>query len=194
MKFRRLHLAATALAAAAAFTALPAQAGKDLDAIKAEKNKETGRYYRLMIEHVRHVLSDIKRVCPAYDEKQGFELSGFAWLQGWNELVDSGVYPNRNKPGGYDAYSEAMAHFIRDVREDLNAPKMPFVIGVLGVGGAEGVRARAAIPPPLRGRPEAPLPSRGRHGERQAAAGLGRRAPPHRAGAGIARGVPRPCP
>ncbi len=28
-----------------------------------------------------------------------------------------------------------MAHFIRDVRKDLNAPKLPFVIGVLGVGG-----------------------------------------------------------
>ena len=28
-----------------------------------------------------------------------------------------------------------MDHFIRDVRKDLNAPKLPFVIGVLGVGG-----------------------------------------------------------
>ena len=36
---------------------------------------------------------------------------------------------------GYDAYSTAVAHFIRDVRKDLNAPKLPFVIGVLGVGG-----------------------------------------------------------
>jgi alpha-galactosidase len=109
--------------------------GKDIDAIKAEKVKETGHYYRLMIEHVRHVLGDIKRVCPAYDQTQGFELSGFVWLQGWNDLVDSGVYPTRQKPGGYDAYSDAMAHFIRDVRRDLKAPQMPFVIGVLGVGG-----------------------------------------------------------
>jgi hypothetical protein len=28
-----------------------------------------------------------------------------------------------------------MAHFIRDVRKDLKVPKLPFVIGVLGVGG-----------------------------------------------------------
>ena len=108
---------------------------KDIEAIKADKVKATGHYYRLMIEHVRHVLTDIKRVCPAYDAQQGFELSGFVWLQGWNDLVDSGVYPNRMQPGGYAAYSDAMAHFIRDVRKDLNAPKMPFVIGVLGVGG-----------------------------------------------------------
>jgi hypothetical protein len=108
---------------------------KDLDAIRAEKVKETGRYYSLMIRHVQHVLKDIKRVCPVYDETTGYEISGFVWFQGWNDLVDSGTYPDRNQPGGYDAYSEVMAHFIRDVRKDLNAPKMPFVIGVLGVDG-----------------------------------------------------------
>lgn len=90
--------------------------GRDIDAVSVTKENETGCYYRLMLEHVRHVLSDIKRVCPAYDEQQGFEISGFVWLQGWNDLVDSGVYPNRHKPGGYDAYSTVMAHFIRDVR------------------------------------------------------------------------------
>jgi len=108
---------------------------KDLESIKAAKKEETGRYYRLMIDHVRHVLGDIKRVCPEYDERHGFEISGFVWFQGWNDLVDSGTYPNRQMPGGYDAYSETLAHFIRDVRKDLNAPQMPFVIGVLGVGG-----------------------------------------------------------
>ncbi len=109
--------------------------GKDLAAIKAEKEKETGVYYRLMVEHVKSVLADIKRVVPSYDAAQGYELAGFAWFQGWNDMVDSGTYPNRDKPGGYDAYSTAMAHFIRDVRKDLNVPKLPFVIGVMGVGG-----------------------------------------------------------
>jgi hypothetical protein len=108
---------------------------KDLDTIKAEKNKATGQYYRLMIEHVKTVLADIKRVVPDYDPTQGHELAGFVWFQGWNDMVDSSTYPNREKPGGYDAYSEVMAHFIRDVRKDLNAPKLPFVIGVIGVGG-----------------------------------------------------------
>ncbi len=109
--------------------------GKDFAAIKAAKEKETGVNYRLMIEHVKKVLADIKRVVPDYDAAQGYELAGFAWFQGWNDLVDSSTYPNRDKPGGYDAYSTAMAHFIRDVRKDLNAPKLPCVIGVLGVGG-----------------------------------------------------------
>lgn len=114
-----------------------AKQGKNIEAIRAEKVQDTGRSYRLMIEHVRRVLADIKRVFPAYDAKAGFELSGFVWLQGWNDLVDSGVYPQRQQPGGYDAYSDTLVHFIRDVRKDLNAPDMPFVIGVLGVGGAK---------------------------------------------------------
>ncbi len=109
--------------------------GKDLAAMKAEKEKATGVYYRLMIEHVKKVLGDIKRAVPTYDAAQGYELAGFAWFQGWNDLVDGGTYANRDKPGGYDAYSAAMTHFIRDVRKDLQAPKLPFVIGVLGVGG-----------------------------------------------------------
>jgi alpha-galactosidase len=109
--------------------------GKDVAAMKAEKAKETGVYYRLMIEHVKKVLADPKRVVPGYDAAQGYELAGFAWFQGWNDMVDQGTYPNRDKTGGYDAYSTVMAHFIRDVRKDLNAPKLLFVIGVIGVGG-----------------------------------------------------------
>lgn len=109
--------------------------GKDVAAMKAEKEKATGVYYRLMVEQVKKVLGDIKRAMPGYDAAQGYELAGFVWFQGWNDMVDGGTYPNRDKPGGYDAYSEAMAHFIRDVRKDLKAPTLPFAIGVLGVGG-----------------------------------------------------------
>ena len=109
--------------------------GKDVEKIKAEKVAATGVYYRLMIEHVKRVLGDIKRVMPSYDAAQGYELAGFAWFQGWNDMVDQGTYPQRDKPGGYDAYSTVMAQLIRDVRKDLDKPKLPFVIGVLGVGG-----------------------------------------------------------
>lgn len=109
--------------------------GKDVDALQAEKKQQTGVFYRMMIEHVKAVLENPQRVVPSYDAKEGYELSGFVWLQGWNDLVDGGAYPQRDKPGGYDAYSTTMAHFIRDVRKDLAAPKLPFVIGVLGVGG-----------------------------------------------------------
>jgi alpha-galactosidase len=109
--------------------------GKDLEAIKAEKIAATGHYYRLMIDHVKKVLGDPRRVVPGYEDSQGCELAGFVWFQGWNDMVDGSTYPNRDKPGGYDAYSTVLAQFIRDVRKDLNTPELPFVIGVLGVGG-----------------------------------------------------------
>lgn len=109
--------------------------GKDLEQIKADKAKATGHYYRLMIDHVKKVLADLKRVYPDYDPQQGYELAGFVWFQGWNDMVDGSTYPDRGKPGGYDQYSALLAQFIRDVRKDLSAPKLPFVIGVMGVGG-----------------------------------------------------------
>jgi alpha-galactosidase len=111
------------------------KAGREVEAIRAEKAAATGAYYRQMIEYVKKVLADPGRVCPAYDPKEGCELAGFVWFQGWNDMVDSGTYPDRGKPGGYDLYTTLLADLIRDVRKDLSAPRLPFVIGVMGVGG-----------------------------------------------------------
>lgn len=125
---------------------------KDMEQWLAEKKRDTGHCYRLMLEQVRKVLADPKRVVPGYDPSQGCELAGFVWLQGWNDMVDGHVYPAHGKPGQFDVYSELLAHFIRDVRKDLGAPKLPFVIGVMGVGGAkagsETVEFRKAMAAP----------------------------------------------
>ncbi len=107
-----------------------------------EKNKEkAGRYYNLLIEHVKEVLADPKAVYPDYNAKDGYELAGFVWFQGFNDMVGSypRTDPKQGKKSGkdYSEYSRLLACFIRDVRKDLNAPKLPFVIGVLGVGGEE---------------------------------------------------------
>jgi len=108
---------------------------KDVDALRQEKKLASGKYYRLMIAHVKSVLADIGSTYEAYDPEGGFELAGFVWFQGWNDMVDGGVYPNRNKPGGFDAYSELLGSLIQDVRKDLESPELRFVIGVMGVGG-----------------------------------------------------------
>jgi hypothetical protein len=100
----------------------------------------SGHYYRLMLAHVRQVLANPGRVCPAYDPKQGYEIAGFIWLQGFNDMVDTNFYPRLPKgatTNRYAKYSDYMAAFIRDVRKDLGVPKMPFVIGVMGVGGKD---------------------------------------------------------
>lgn len=99
----------------------------------------SGHYYRLMIEHVRTVLSDIPRVCPEYDSQSGYELAGCVWFQGFNDMVNRDVYPDAAAQPGqnrFAKYSGWLADFIRDVRRDLQTPQLPFVIGVMGVGGA----------------------------------------------------------
>ena len=118
----------------------------NLEKWKADKAKQTGHYYRLMIDHVKKVLADPKRVCPAYDPQEGYEIAGFVWFQGWNDMVDGHTYPDKNKPGGFAEYTRLMKLFIKDVRKDLKAPEMPFVIGAIGVGGekAEGAIANLA--------------------------------------------------
>jgi hypothetical protein len=120
---------------------------------------QSGQYYRFMVEHVKRVLGDIKRVCPAYDPKQGYEIAGFVWFQGFNDMVSRDAYPplpKDSKENRFAKYSVWMADFIRDVRKDFGAPKMPFVIGVLGVDGKkarednlkfrEAMAAPAAMP------------------------------------------------
>lgn len=115
--------------------------GKDIAAEKARKAQESGRFYKFMADHVKSVLADPKRVCPAYDPAAGYEIAGFVWFQGFNDLVDSGTYPSgADGIRNYSKYSDCLVHFIRDVRKDLDAPKMPFVIGLLGV---DGLKAKA---------------------------------------------------
>ena len=114
-----------------------------------DKAKVTGHYYRLMIEHVKKVLADPRRVCPAYDKKAGYDIAGFVWFQGWNDMCDGHTYPDNNKPGAYAEYSRLMTHFIRDVRKDLKAPHMPFVIGVIGVDGDKAKGGIANLRPAM---------------------------------------------
>lgn len=108
---------------------------KNVEEFEKKRNEVAGFYYRKMMTHINSVLADIKRVCPVYDPKQGYEVAGFMWFQGVHDFGDSAVYPNLGKPGCYDEYSRLLTCFIRDVRKDLNTPNMPFVIGVLGING-----------------------------------------------------------
>ena len=105
--------------------------------IEKKKNapEQAGHYYRLMTDHVHKVLADVKRVVPEYDESQGYEIAGFVWFQGFNDMVNRDAYPEIATGNRFQLYSELLSHLIRDVREEFQTPKMPFVIGVMGVGG-----------------------------------------------------------
>ena len=88
---------------------------------------ETGATYTQMIELVRDALKNLGQNFPAYDGK-GYELAGFAWFQGWNDLID------KKKVAEYEVN---MVNFIKDIRRDLGVPNLPVVIGEIGVGGEE---------------------------------------------------------
>jgi hypothetical protein len=95
------------------------------------EQEKVGHYYREMIRFVRATLKDpesIRKVVPGYGAKQGYELAGFVWFQGWNDMC------NRHHIG---QYTGNMIHFIRDVRKELGAPGMPFIVGILGVYGTD---------------------------------------------------------
>lgn len=106
-----------------------------LEKVRKQKKEACGRNYRYMMDHIHNVLSDIKRIYPNYDRNAGYELSGFVWFQGWNDFSDLTTYPMSYADKQYEQYSKLLAQFIRDVRTDLKAPKLPFVIGVIGQYG-----------------------------------------------------------
>ena len=115
----------------------PPSAGPYVPSLK-EKEKgivhakdAVGYYYREMIRHVRETListESIRKIVPGYDPEQGYELAGFVWFQGWNDMC------NRHH---LEQYTENMIHFISDVRKEFDKPDMPFIVGILGVYGID---------------------------------------------------------
>ena len=106
-----------------------------LSELKELRRTAEGRYYRLMVEHVKEVLADPGKYHPAYDKAAGFEIAGFVWFQGFNDLVSD---KNYQAWGGHAAYGKWLECLIRDLRQELSSPDMPAVIGVMGVNGKLG--------------------------------------------------------
>ena len=89
--------------------------------------KPYGSSYRNMMAEVKDVFDNYETTFPALKGKK-LELAGFVWFQGFNDMF------------GDDApaeYASNMTRFIRDVRKDLNAPKLPFVIAAIGNNGSK---------------------------------------------------------
>ncbi len=97
------------------------------DATLEDVKKSFGASYRATIDEVKGTLADLKKHFPDY-AGQGHELAGFVWFQGWNDMID---------PEYTAEYTTNLAHLIRDVRKDLSAPRLPVVVGQMGVEGAK---------------------------------------------------------
>ena len=95
---------------------------------------EVGLFYTQLFDQVRLVLGSLEERFPAY-QGQGDELAGFGWHQGWNDRVNQ---------AHNDAYEQNLAHFIRDLRTELEAPELPFVLAETGMSGHAETHPRAA--------------------------------------------------
>ncbi|MCP4453390.1 MAG: sialate O-acetylesterase, partial [Planctomycetes bacterium] len=93
-----------------------------------------GASYRNMMADVRDVMKNDGTVFP---ELKGLnlELTGFLWFQGFNDQFG-------DAPGEYESN---MTHFIKDVRKDLDAPKLPFVIAAIGTNGSKEAKGGGLI-------------------------------------------------
>ena len=139
--------------------------GKDVEAAKAQRAEQTGKYYRMMMDHIKMVLANPKKFHPAYDEKVGYEIAGFVWFQGYNDCFNK-AYPAIGEKGTPEFTSDFTEHtrllgiFFKDIRKDLKAPDMTFVTGVFGFRGKDApkrikdfraAQAAAADLPELKG-------------------------------------------
>ena len=85
----------------------------------------TGSYYNRMIETVQLVTQNLEQEFPDIGTSD-FELSGFAWFQGWNDGESDEFM---------QAYESNLYHLVNDVRRDLGEEDLPVVIANSGHGG-----------------------------------------------------------
>lgn len=111
---------------------LPYSLGEKGDAAIAADPTLVGKYYRETLALSRAALGRIQDLVPGSDGSH--VLAGFAWHQGWNDRISDRFNAE---------YDSNMAHFIRDMRRDLGAPALPFVIAETGMNGPEETHPRA---------------------------------------------------
>ena len=84
-----------------------------------------GVQYDHLISKTKDVISNVDKYFPALKGRK-LELAGFGWHQGWND----GCSMKDSKE-----YKKNLINLIKDVRRDLNANNLPFVIAGSGFGG-----------------------------------------------------------
>lgn len=102
---------------------------KSPDATIEQIKERYGHYYR---ETVRHAKEELAAIGERFPNLKGHDvnIAGFVWHQGFNDVINRELRENQ-----YADYTKWLAQFITDIRKDLGAPDMPFVIGELSTGG-----------------------------------------------------------
>ncbi len=79
---------------------------------------QVGPFYTKMVEEVRAALAELG------DQK--YEMAGFVWQQGWNDMCTKPAIPE---------YAQNLVNLVKDLRKEFKTPNMPVVVGELGNGG-----------------------------------------------------------
>ena len=87
---------------------------------------ECGDLYKALVSNVHDCVDNLKKHFPKYDEKEGFEIAGFVWFQGYNDMFDEAARKE---------YGKNLVLLIKDLRKEFKAPDMKVVVGVMGVNG-----------------------------------------------------------
>ena len=84
-----------------------------------------GAYYKQMIAEIHDALAELG--------KTPYEIGGFVWMQGWNDMVSQDAI---------DAYDANLINLAKDIRAEFKSPDLPFIVGELGNGGPAAKSSR----------------------------------------------------
>jgi len=79
---------------------------------------DVGPCYTKMLAEFREALAELK------DPK--YEITGFVWQQGWNDMCTPPAIPE---------YAQNLVNLVKDIRKEFGVPNLPVVVGELGNGG-----------------------------------------------------------
>ena len=101
--------------------------------------RELGASYRKMVEEVHQCLDHLGTDFPQFKGRP-YELCGLVWFQGWNDLCADRTI----KQQVFDEYARNFVHLVQDLRAEFKVPRLPVVVGEVGVGGDQNVNAEMA--------------------------------------------------
>ena len=94
-----------------------------------------GGQYRALVGILHDTPKNLKLRFPASDEKAGYEIAGFVWFQGYNDLFDD---------KGRQQYGANLVHLIKDLRKEFKAPDMKTVVGVMASTASKSRRSTSS--------------------------------------------------
>lgn len=103
----------------------PENQRKKLEEEIQKKTLVVGKEYHEIVRQAKEVLANFKTLFPELADRR-CELAGFVWFQGWNDMIN---------PAFTAEYGSNLAHLIRDLRKDLEAPHLPVAVAEMGIGG-----------------------------------------------------------